>query len=54
MDTTALKMVDQLGLLEDQIDALQEQAEDLKSKNQVAGCWHLQRQHVRHHGQADP
>ena len=32
MDTTALKMVDQLGLLEDQIDALQEQAEDLKSK----------------------
>ena len=38
MDTTALKMVDQLGLLEDQIDALQEQAEDLKSKIKLLGA----------------
>lgn len=38
MDTTALKMVDQLGLLEDQIDALQEQAEDLKNKIKLLGA----------------
>ena len=38
MDTTALKMVDELGLLEDQIDALQEQAEDLKSKIKLLGA----------------
>jgi len=38
MDTTALKMVDELGLLEDQIDALQEQAEDLKNKIKLLGA----------------
>jgi hypothetical protein len=54
MDTTALKMVDELGLLEDQIDALPRTGRRLEKQNQVVGCWHLQRQHVRHHGQADP
>ena len=38
MNNTALKMVDQLGLLEDQIDALQEQAEDLKSQLKLLGA----------------
>jgi hypothetical protein len=38
MNNTALKMVDQLGLLEDQIDALQEQAEDLKSQIKMLGA----------------
>lgn len=38
MTATALKMVDQLGLLEDQIDALKEQAEDIKSKLKLLGA----------------
>lgn len=38
MNNTALQMVDQLGLLEDQIDALQEQAEDLKSQIKMLGA----------------
>lgn len=38
MDTTALKMVDDLGLLEDQIDALKEQTEDLKNKIKLLGA----------------
>jgi len=38
MDTTALKMVDNLGLLQDQIEALQEQAEDLKNKIKLLGA----------------
>ena len=38
MNNTALKMVDELGLLEDQIDALQEQAEDLKNKIKLLGA----------------
>ena len=38
MNNTALKMVDQLGLVEDQIDALQEQAEDLKSQIKMLGA----------------
>jgi cell division septum initiation protein DivIVA len=35
--TTALKIVDQLGLIEDQIEALQEQAEDLKNQLKMLG-----------------
>lgn len=35
--TTALKIVDQLGLIEDQIAALQEQAEDLKNQLKTLG-----------------
>jgi hypothetical protein len=35
--TTALKIVDQLGLIEDQIAALQEQAEDLKNQLKILG-----------------
>jgi hypothetical protein len=38
MTATALKMVDQLGLLEDQIDALKEQAEDIKNKLKLLGA----------------
>jgi len=35
--TTALKIVDQLGLIEDQIEALQEQAEALKNQIKLLG-----------------
>jgi hypothetical protein len=35
--TTALKIVDQLGLIEDQLAALQEQADDLKSQLKLLG-----------------
>jgi hypothetical protein len=35
--TTALKIVDQLGLIEDQIAALQEQAEDFKNQLKILG-----------------
>jgi hypothetical protein len=35
--TTALKIVDQLGLIEDQIAALLEQAEDLKNQLKILG-----------------
>ena len=35
--TTALKIVDQLGLIEDQIAALQEQADDLKNQLKMLG-----------------
>jgi len=38
MDTTALKMVDNLGFLQDQIETLQEQAEDLKNKIKLLGA----------------
>jgi hypothetical protein len=34
---TALKIVDQLGLIEDQIAALQEQAEDIKNQLKMLG-----------------
>jgi hypothetical protein len=34
---TALKIVDQLGLIEDQIAALQEQADDLKNQLKILG-----------------
>ena len=34
---TALKIVDQLGLIEDQITVLQEQAEDLKNQLKILG-----------------
>ena len=36
--TTALKIVDQLGLIEDQIEQLQEQAEALKSQLKLLGA----------------
>ena len=35
--TTALKIVDDLGLIQDQIEALQEQAESLKSQLKLLG-----------------
>ena len=38
MDATAINMVDDLGLLQDQIEALQEQAEDLKNKIKLLGA----------------
>ena len=36
--TTALKIVDQLGLIEDQIEQLQEQAEALKNQLKLLGA----------------
>ena len=36
--TTALKIVDQLGLIEDQIEQLQEQAEALKNQIKMLGA----------------
>lgn len=36
--TTALKIVDQLGLIQDQIEALQEQAESLKNQIKLLGA----------------